>query len=231
MSATACRLLFAVLLFGCGGGGQTGSQPAARPAGERTEAVLVGPLCQGEACRCREGDDDAGEPPAGNKRFEVRLGTSDDALWATVDGMVLYKSPETPDACFYIDFRPGQHKVDLRGKGDSAGLTAAIAIAEQGGAQDATWWYRTFDFQCGSPGRCDRQAMESWKSEIAGLGGKHDPCGSTKVWGITWESERAPEQEQPDELKLAFTLDVYKFAPANPPGSNECDVKDEGAAE
>jgi hypothetical protein len=244
-TTTHCLLLTAVLASACGGGGggggpgaQTGggggaaSGPAhdlAQPPA-RTEAVLVGPLCQGDACRCREGDDDAGSPPAGFKRFEVRLGPSNDPLWAIVDGMVLLKSDQRPEACFYVDLKPGEHAVALRGRGDR-GLSAAIAIAEQGGAEDATWWYRTFDFQCGTPGQCDLETIERWKAEVAKLAGKHDPCGSTKVQRMRWETGRMPDRTHPDDLALHLTLDVYKFTPTNPPGSPDCDKSGDGGTE
>jgi hypothetical protein len=229
----ACTL--AACLFGCGGGsggaeqggagaGSGGAGPGNaidQPPPPRTEAVLAGPLCQGNACRCRKADGDAGPPPAGAKRFEVHLGPSDDPLWAMVDGMVLYKSRETPEACFYVDLAAGEHRASLRGKGES-GLSAAIAVSEQGGS-DGTWWFHTFQFQCGSPGECDMASIESWKREVAAMAGKHDPCGSTKVQDIHWETGRMPDRTHPDHLLLHFTLDVYKFAPSHPPGSDECD--------
>ncbi|HYU16345.1 MAG TPA: hypothetical protein VEL05_09745 [Candidatus Acidoferrum sp.] len=225
------RLFAAALLGGACGGGQGGAQGGA-PGGAavktelplRTEAMLAGPLCKGAACQCREDDDAAGSPSAGHKRFELRLGPSDDPLWVTVDGMVLYKSGERPDACFYVDLRPGEHPVTLVGKGKD-GLSAALSVAEQGGAEDATWWYRTFDFQCGTPGECDLETIEAWKREVSALGGKQDPCGSTKVKGIGWETGRMPDRTHPDEIELRLTLEVYKFVPANPPGSDECDAK------
>jgi hypothetical protein len=209
---------------GSPGQGSLKGAPAAR-----TEAVLVGPLCQGDACRCRQADGDAGAAPAGSKRFEVRLGSADDPLWATIDGMVLYKAASKPDACFYVDLRPGKHLVSLRGDASSPeGLSATIAIAEQGGAADATWWYRTFDFQCGAPGQCALEELDAWKREVAALGGKHDPCGSTKVAAIRWETGRMPDSTHPAELILNLTLEVYKFTPPNPPGSDECDSNGNG---
>lgn len=190
----------------------------------RTEAVLVGPLCQGESCQCRQADDDAGPPAAGYKRFEVKLGPSGDPLWALFDGMVLYKSGESPDACFYIDVKPGMHALSLRARGEE-GLSAAISVSEQGGAEDQTWWFRTFDFQCGTPGQCDMKTLASWKDEVSTLEGKHDPCGSVKVQGIRWETGRMPDNLHPGDLLLHATLNVYTFAPESPPGSDKCDKR------
>jgi hypothetical protein len=240
MGVSFCRFLALAGLAGACGGGAGQGEGASPGSGAkkaetfppRTEAVLVGPLCQGESCRCREGDGDAGPAPAGSKRFEVRLGPSPDLLWATVDGMVMHKSAGRQEACFYVDLRAGKHEVSFRGLKDEReeGLGASIAIAEQGGAEDATWWYRTFDFQCGAPGLCDRAAIEAWNRDVSRLAGKHDPCGSTKVQGIRWETGRGADREHVGELLLHLTLDIYKFDPEHPPGSNECDQASTEAA-
>ena len=235
MPASSRRFIIPVVLAAaCGGSGGQSAAPApgsGKPGGQadeklqpRTEAVLAGPLCQSDSCRCREGDGDAGSPAAGLKRFEVRLGPSDDPLWTVIDGMVMFKADQRQEACFYVDLKAGAHAVSFRGKGKQ-GLTAAVAIAEQGGAEDATWWYHTFDFQCGAPGPCDVEAIERWKQEVTALRGKHDPCGSTKVQGIRWETGRMPDRDRgrPDDIKLQLTLEVYRFTPENPPGSDECD--------
>ena len=244
MRASSRRFIIPVVLAGaCGGPAGQGGSPA--PAGSgpqgqlepRTEAVLAGPLCQSDSCRCREGDADAGSPAAGLKRFEVRLGPSDDPLWTVVDGMVMFKSDQRQEACFYVDLKPGTHEVRFRDRGKQ-GLNAAVAIAEQGGAEDATWWYHTFDFQCGAgqPGACDVESIERWKQQVTALRGKHDPCGSTKVQTIRWETGRMPDRTRPDEIDLHLTLNLYKFTPENPPGSDECDKRpasgqESGAAE
>src|SRR5688572_13836937 len=148
MSARALLLSMPVLLAlsACSGAsshqGPKGDTIESTPA-PRTEAVLAGPLCEGDSCRCRQGDGDAGSPEAGAKRFEIRLGPSDDPLWAVVDGMVLFKSREVSDACFYVDLAPGEHKVSVRGKGEG-GLSVGASFSEMGGGQGgATWWYST----------------------------------------------------------------------------------------
>lgn len=212
---------------GQGGQGQEG-QPLTRAP---TQGGPVGPLCQGNVCRCRQNDGEAGLAPAGKKRFEIRLGPTDDPLWATVNGVELAKRRGARQACFYMDLRPGEHAVRLRGAaGGPEGLRAAFSIAEQGGAEDVTWWYRTFDFQCGTTGLCDMTELDAWKREVAALGGKHDPCGSTKVQGMRWETGRMPDRLHPEELTLHLTLNVYKFTPENPPGSADCDDSAEGGA-
>ena len=221
-----------VVVAACGGGAaQQGPDTTGRieetPA-PRTEAVLAGPLCAGDSCQCKQADGDAGKPEGGAKRFEVRMGPSDDPLWVTIDGMVLFKNRNIADQCFYVDLQPGEHKVTARGQAEQ-GLNMGINISEQGGS-DGTWWYRTFDFNCGAPGECDRQQIEDWKSETTALLGKHDPCGSTKIQSIEWETGRMPDRNHPDDVLLRFVMKVYEFAPEHPSGSAECDKKAAPAA-
>jgi hypothetical protein len=213
-------LILATALAACSGA--QGQEPMAAAPEPRTRAVLAGPLCQADECRCKRSDGDAGEPAAGSKRFEIRLGPSKDPLWATVDGMVLFKHRERIDACYYVDLTPGPHEVSLRGQGQG-GLSVAMAIAEQGGGEGDAWWYSTFDFTCGAPGVCALEDIREWKERVAPLAGKHDPCGSTKVKSIEWETGRMPDRSHPDDLLLKLRLDVHKFVPKHPPGSGACD--------
>ena len=215
-----------VAVAACSGASQGGPQGRIEQTPDpKTEAMLVGPLCQGEQCQCKQGDGDAGVPEGDAKRFEIRLGPSDDPLWATVDGMVLFKSREISDACFYVDLTTGDHKVTVRGKGEG-GLSVGASISEMGGGQGATWWYNTFDFNCGAPGECDLEQVKEFKARVASLKGKHDPCGSTKVKAVEWETGRMPDRAHPDDLLLRATLQVYKFKPSTPPGSPDCSKDD-----
>src|SRR6186713_1578553 len=190
------RLAFAaapLALLACSGASSAGPQGRMENTPEpKTEAVLVGPLCQGDQCKCKQGEDE---------RFEIKLGPSDDPLWATVDGMVLFKSREISDACFYVDLATGDHKVTVRGKGEG-GLSVGASISEMGGGQGSTWWYNTFDFNCGAPGECDVEQVKAFKERVTQLKGKHDPCGSTKVKELSWETGRMPDRAHPDDLLL-----------------------------
>lgn len=185
-----------------------------------TRATLAGPLCDGAeiACRCREPGADAGSPAPGRKRYEIRIGPAEDELWAAVDDMLLYKSKERAEECFYVDLRPGKHPVTLRAEG-AQGFGARLTISEQG----TQGWYDTFDFQCGAPGRCAMTDLRDW---IDGLSryrrGVHDPCGSTKIRDVRWQAGRTPDLVHPDALQLDLVLDVYRFAPAHPPGDPAC---------
>lgn len=229
---SARRFTIALLFVSaCSGASQgPGQNPIEATPAPKTEAVLVGPLCKGDECACKTGDGDAGAPEAGSKRFEFRVGPSDDPLWVTVDGMVMFKSRDRSDACWYVDLVPGEHQVSLRGQAEG-GLNIALSVAEQGGQGASTWWYRTFDFNCGAPGECATSDVQAWKEEVAKLEGKHDPCGSTKVQKIEWETGRMPDRLHPDDLLLRATLNVYKFVPPHPPGSSECDKAGGGLGE
>src|SRR3569623_1266171 len=111
------------LLAGCGSDGHQIAIGA--PPGKTVEAVLTGPLCSGDHCKCRTGAEDAGFPADNTKRFEIRL-KSAQQLWATVRGNKLYKNAEQPEACFYVDLAQGASPVELRASG-SAGAACTSA--------------------------------------------------------------------------------------------------------
>jgi hypothetical protein len=213
--------LLALVATGCSGGAAAIEPlpPAPEPT---TRATLAGPLCDGAVCTCSSEEGDAGRPDAGKKRFEVRLGPAEHELWATIDGMVLYKSKERATDCFYVDLAPGDHAVALRGA-SASGVGFEARIAEQGGAaSDAWWWYGTFGFACGAPGVCDRRTLDEFIGGLRGKHGKLDPCGSTKVQGVSWRSGRMPDSGRPTDLEVDLRLEVYAFAPQNPPGHADC---------
>lgn len=213
----------AVAAAGCAGAQRPA--PIPRPPAPATRATLVGPLCDAGHCKCRQDvpGGDAGKPPKGRKRYEIRLGPTGNELWATVDDMVLYKSKERATACFYVDLTPGAHAVTLRAH-EPHGFGARIAISELGAK--GPWWYHTFLFDCGAPGTCDRNELAEFRTQVVRVehSERHlfDPCGSTKVRRIHWQIRRMPDDLHPSDLLLRLVLDVYKFAPQHPSGNPAC---------
>jgi hypothetical protein len=202
-------------LIGCGGDEHQIAIGA--PPAKSTEAVLAGPLCEGGHCKCRSGADDAGAPPEGQKRFEIRL-KSAQQLWLTLHGMRLYKSAEAPEACFYVDLPSGDTPVEMRAS-DPNGVSAEWTISEYGTKTKS--WYDTFRFECGNPGVCSFDEIASKKAEYGNMPrGLHDPCGSTRLKGISWDTGKAPDNEHPSELLVRLTLDVYKFLPEKAHGDD-----------
>ena len=203
-------------LIGCGGDRhQIAIGP---PPATQTEGAFAGPLCSGDRCKCRSGADDAGEPPEGHKRYEVRL-KSAQQLWATVGTNHLYKNAEAPEACFYVDLPTGDTPVELRAS-DPNGVSAEWTISEYG--SKAKTWYNTFRFECGNPGVCSFDEIDSRKAELSSMKrGLLDPCGSTKLEAVTWDTGKAPDNQHPSELLVRLTLDVYKFLPEKAHG-DEC---------
>jgi hypothetical protein len=217
-------LSLVALAIGCSGGAQ---QIAIGPPPPRmTQATLAGPLCQQDHCACRDAnaaaDGGVGVPTApGTKRFEVRMGPSSQELWATIAGRTLYKSPERPEACFYVDLPAGDMPIELRGS-DKDGVSAAWTIRELGAATKT--WYDTFAFSCGSPGVCSFDELDSEKQALARRDNNtFDACGSTKVKSLTWDTGKAPDQLHPSELLVRLHLHVYKFAPAKAHGDPGCE--------
>lgn len=199
-----------------------------------TRAVLAGPLCGDHgACTCRDesaaADGGAGVPDPAHKRFELRLGPTDNDLWATVDDQVLYKSKERATDCFYLDLAPGEHRVTLRASRPE-GTQAAIAVSEYGPA--AASWYHTFRFACGVPGVCSHDELDELKAAYRQVvGGIHDACGSVKVKKIGWDTGVAPDQVHPQDVAVTFTLDIYEFRPGKPSGDTTCGTGSSAAPE
>lgn len=209
-------------MLACGGGTARDVPTMPEPPPRMTRATLAGPLCQGTTCRCKKDDADAGVPEvAGVKRYEVVLGPSDNELWATVNGMVLYKSVERATECFYLDLAsPGDHPVTLRARGE-AGFGARLTIRELQASGPA--WYSTFEFVCGAPGACRVDQLRDFRASLARYKrGIHDPCGSTKIQGLEWDTGRMPDVSVPADLYLQLRLKPYKFAPDKPPGHADC---------
>lgn len=208
-----------VLSVACSGGSHQ-TVVIGPPPARATQGLLSGPLCEGDHCRCREGNADAGAPGEGQKRFEVRLGPSPQELWATVGGTVLYKSAERAEACFYVDLPAGQTPVELRAS-DPNGVSAAWTIREEGVKTKS--WYDSFSFACGAPGVCSVEELDDEKGRFEKM--KHhveDPCGSVKIKGLTWDTGKVPDQIHPSNLLVRLTLDVYKRVPLQAHGDPSC---------
>jgi hypothetical protein len=212
-------IALAIAIASCGGGTtQISIHP---PPPKLTTGTLAGELCKDGVCTCRSGDKDggAGVPEDGRKRFEIRLGSAYD-LWLTMPGRVLYKSPETAEACFYVDVAPGDQPLQLRASHPN-GVSFSLEVHELGSTTLS--WYDTFAFSCGNPGVCSFQELDGKKAEYAAVKrGLHDPCGSTKVKNIIWDHGKSPDQQAPEELAVNLTLRVYKFAPWKLHGDPSC---------
>lgn len=212
--STLALLLLATACSGSRSQIEIGPVPA-----RETTGVLAGPMCQGDQCTCAKTAAEAGTPAGNHKRFEVRLASAQE-LWATLPGHRLYKSPERAEACFYVDLAPGQHPIALRAS-DPNGVSAELEIRELGAAGKTK--YQTFRFSCGHPGVCSFEDLDAAKvSYKAFQRGLHDPCGSTKIKGLSWDHGKAPDGAHPNELLVHVTLDVYTFQPEKPSGDPTC---------
>jgi hypothetical protein len=195
------------------------------PPARETRGVLAGPLCADNRCQCRDlsaaGDGGAGVPDGERKRYELRLGPSPYELWLTIDRTtVLYKNLERAEACFYVDLPSGTHPVELRAS-NPAGVSVAVAVRELGTRTRS--WYDTFAFSCGVPGACSYDELDERKAEyVAAKRQLFDPCGTTKVKGISWDHGVAPDQLHPSELAVQFTLDIYRFPAWKQHGDPTC---------
>lgn len=194
------------------------------PPPRETRAVLAGGLCQDNGCTCRgdaPGDGGVGVPDGTDrKRFEFRMTSAYD-LWVTINRTtVLYKSPERAVACFYVDLPTGAQQVELRASNPD-GVSAGLEIHELGTRTRS--WYDTFAFACGVPGVCSFEELEAGKARYRGARRNlFDPCGTTRVKGISWDHGKSPDQIHPSELVLRLTLDIYRFAAWKQHGDDTC---------
>lgn len=224
--ATRQLLVLASLLVSAACGGDRKMIQIGPPPAKATSVALAGPLCSGGSCTCAKGPEEAGFPEgAGQKRFEIRLGPTPHELWATLPGGVLYKSAERPEMCFYVDLPPGTHPIELRAS-QASGVSAAISIFELGAKAKTA--YATFRFSCGSPGGvCSYEELDGKQAEYRGVKKSlHDPCGSTKIKEVLWDTSHSPDQPVPSEFAMRFVMQVYKFEPDQPHGDPSCGTGD-----
>jgi len=221
MSRPGSLVVVVLLAIGSVGGCSGGSQVAIGPVPPRqTTGTLAGPLCQYDTCACAKTEADAGVPDGGRKRYELRLKSAQE-LWLTLPGdMSLYKTVEKPEACFYVDLSPGEHPMTLRAS-NPLGVSAEVVVREIGATTGS--YYDTFRFECGNPGACSFEELDTLKATYAKYPrGLHDACGSTRIKGISWDHGKAPDGTHPSELVVRATLDVYKFAPWKKSGDETC---------
>jgi hypothetical protein len=215
--------LVALLLAGCAG---SATQVVAfgPPPPRLTRAALAGPRCGDGVCTCRDphlaGDGGAGLPADGKKRFEIRVGPSSHELWVTIGEHQLYKSAERAEDCFYVDLPSGVFPVALRASNHD-GVSAALAITELGTKTRS--WYDSFRFACGTPGVCSSEELDDARARYAAIKrGIHDPCGSVRIKGLTWDTGVMPDHLHPGDLAVRFQLEIYRFAPWKAHGDASC---------
>ena len=204
-----------------------------RSGSATTTATLAGSRCKGGDghCTCRPpGDNHAENPPpdADHKRFEIRLGAEDGGD-AVLDSPTLGRfGAGTGESCFYIDVLPGTHHMltlTAHEGRPTAGLSPTMRIAEYG--PKGPYWYDVVEVHCrGATGRCTRDAAEEWGAEAKGRKrGRIDPCGSSVVTHLVWETSGGVGGRDEGlfrDLTVSFEMEVKKFPTQFAPGSTEC---------
>ena len=238
------------LVASCGGssteqrrGGTGKLPPQVFDTSEISESIApfpgVGARCTGkgqELCACRDvdiygrgvspdGDVETAPPPEGHKRYEIRTGRGDDTMRITIEGVGTFvKSGPTPDArCIYVDLPAGAFRLryHVTAANPSQGAEPRLRISEY----SPRWkrWYRTFAFRCtdGSQPCTKDLAADMFAVLTKQTDGKFDPCGSTRVQGMHFDTDRAPEAAVGD-FNLTLVLNIYKFPPRFPPDTARC---------
>jgi hypothetical protein len=206
---------------------------AAREEPGARNANLAGSRCSrgpSAPCTCRNlsGDPTEDPPPdEGHKRFEIRMSAQDGA--ATLDSPTLgHFAAGEAETCFYVDVVPGT-MADVVFSAHEArpatGFGPMLEISEYG--PKGPWWYKILDVRCSGPeGKCNRDAADEWGQEIkTRKRGRIDPCGSTVVTGLRWDTSGGTGKAELAlfrDLTVRFAMEVKRFHTQFHPGSTEC---------
>lgn len=198
--------------------------------------VGVGARCTGGLCACRdvdaagrgtssETDEETAPIPAGHKRFELRTGRGDDTMRISIEGVGTFvKSGPQPEAkCIYVDLPTGAFRVryHVTAANPSQGAEPRLRISEY--SPKFKRWYRTFAFRCtdGSEACTKDLARDMFQVLTKTTDGKFDPCGSTKVQGLRFWTDKEPDVALGD-FNLQLVLNIYGFAPRFAPDTQRC---------
>jgi hypothetical protein len=210
------------------GGARLGTTPVIATA---TTAALGGARCQGATCRCRESRNDDAEtaPPAeGSKRFEIRMSADGGTASMEISGVGTVIASGLKEACYYLDLPAGgSHDVVFaaREATKNAGIAPVLRMAEYG--PSGPYWYDVLTVTCNGPdSRCDRRAAGDWGQMVRQYKrGRADPCGSTVLRGVGWDTSRTQGDREGGlfhDFAVRFTMEVKTFATQFAPGSTQC---------
>ncbi|MCS6912396.1 MAG: hypothetical protein RMK29_07815 [Myxococcales bacterium] len=240
MVRALASLLSSLVLLACAATGPSSltRAPEAPPVAELSSPLPgVGHRCESPGrCRCRPIDEygrgqDAAEdverapPPEGLKRFELRTGRGLDQMKITVEGIGTFSKDTTSaePGCIYLDLPPGRHRVryHVQAHDPLQGVEPRLRISEY--SPRFSRWYRTFAFRCASGSEpCTGDEARNALAVLSRVPkGKHDPCGSTRVQGLRFYTER-PADAQITDFNLELVLHVYRFVPRFPPDAPRC---------
>ena len=189
---------------------------------ETTNTPLVGPHCgrPERPCRCSSTDTDAGDPPEGRRRFEIRLpNTQGTASAVEIDGIgtVVRDESDPGGSCFYLDLRPGatyRFRYLAQAASRERGISVAFTIRE---ARREGGWYDVLTQRCGSSDRsCQYESVSDWISAVEGGHRFHDPCGSTDLANMRVDGGLYDRRFT--DAQFAFDLVVGSEPPLGRPG-------------
>ena len=201
------------------------------PAPVLTTPTLAGARCQSGHCACRDRRAPATAetplPAEGYKRFEIRLAGEGGSAWLQSPGIGRVEAADK-ETCFTVDVAAGtRYDVTFfaqEGRREG-GVGPTLDIAEYG--PKGPYWYEIVNVRCDGPGgKCTRDAADAWAVELrTRKRGRLDPCGSTVITGLKWETSGGASVREAGlfrDLTVTFTMEVKKFATQFAPGATEC---------
>jgi hypothetical protein len=201
-----------------------------------TTVTFAGGRCRAGSCQCRDpgrDDEETAPPPAGAKRFEIRMSAAGGTASLDLSDVGRVATPATAEdeireICGYVDVPTGStHDVVFVAKESKSGggITPRLSVAEYG--PKGPFWYDVVAVSCeGSGGRCDRRAADAWGAAARQRKrGRLDPCGSAVVTKLVWETSGGQAERDGGlfrDFTARFTMEVKKFETQFAPGSTEC---------
>lgn len=143
----------------------------------------------------------------------------------TIEGVGTFeKSGSDPEArCIYVDLPPGPHRLRYHviAANPTQGAEPRLRVSEY--SEKFKRWYRTFGFRCsdGSAPCSKDLARDEFERLAKQTDGKFDPCGSTKVQGLRFVTDREPDSAVSD-FNLQWVLNIYRFTPRFAPDTPKC---------
>ena len=226
------------LLGACGGGGSPatadGPRSSPTPPSRRPRRCWSGRCARASACQLpRAATTTPASPEAGLQALRGPARPGRRPLWVTVDGMVLYKSRERAEDCFYVDLAPGEHQVDAARRGDGRPVGARWrSPSRRRRGRDLVVRHLRLRVRharaCATLDELDELEGASRQAQARQARPVRLDQGAR---ASRWDTGRMPDQRPPERARARSSPSTSTSSrPTSPPGSSDVRQAGDGAA-